>query len=134
MMEFSMPDVLVEVRGDWLKGRKAGFLEAIEDGVVAALRTPKEDKILRLIEHSPENFSIPRWASEQFIHIEIKLFRGRSLDLKRALYSAIVKNLEPFGVPPNDVKIILLEVSPSDVGMRGGRAACDLDLGYEIAI
>jgi len=56
------------------------------------------------------------------------------LDLKRALYSAIVKNLEPFGVPPNDVKIILLEVSPSDVGMRGGRAACDLDLGYEIAI
>jgi len=94
MMEFSMPDVLVEVRGDWLKGRKAGFLEAIEDGVVAALRTPKEDKILRLIEHSPENFSIPRWASEQFIHIEIKLFRGRSLDLKRVLYSAIVKNVE----------------------------------------
>ena len=34
-----MPDGLVEVRGDWLKGRKAGFLEAIEDGVVAALRT-----------------------------------------------------------------------------------------------
>ena len=134
MMEFSMPDVLVEVRGEWLKGCKADFLEAIEDGIVAALRTPKRDKILRLIEHSPENFSIPRWASEQFIHIEIKLFRGRSLDLKRALYSAIVKNLEPFGVPPNDVKIILLEVSPSDVGMRGGRASCDLDLGYQIAI
>jgi len=129
-----MPDVLVEVRGDWLKGRQADFLEAIEDGVVAALRTPMEDKILRLIEHSPENFSIPRWASERFTHIEITMFRGRSSDVKRALYRVIVENLEPFAVPPNDVKIILMEVSPADVGMRGGRAACDLDLGYEIAI
>jgi len=134
MVELSMPDVLVEVRGDWLKGRQAAFLEAIEDGVVVALSTPKEDKILRLIEHSLENFSIPRWASEQFTHIEITMFMGRSSDVKRALYSAIVKNVEPFGVPPNDVKIILIEVSPADVGMRGGKAASDLDLGYEVAI
>ena len=89
---------------------------------------------LQLVKHSPESFSLPRWASEQFTHIEITMFRGRSLDVKRALYSAIVKNLKPFGVPPNDIKIILLEVSPSDVGMGGGRAASDLDLGYEIAI
>jgi Tautomerase enzyme len=54
--------------------------------------------------------------------------------VKRALYRAIVNNLEPFGVPPNDVKIILSELSPSDVGVRGGRAASDLDLGYEIVI
>ena len=129
-----MPDVLVEVRSGWLKARKADFLEAIENSVVAALRTPKEDKILRLIEHSPESFSIPRWASEQFTHIELTMFRGRSLDVKRALFRAIVKNLEPFGVPPNDVKIILIEVSSADVGMHGGQAACDFDLGYEVAI
>lgn len=129
-----MPDVLVEVRGDWLKGRRADFIEAIEDGIVAALRTPKDDKILRLIEHAPENFSIPRWAGEQFTHIEITMFKGRSIDVKRALYRAIVKNLEPLGVPPNDVKIILIEVLPSEVGMRGGRAACDLEIGYQITI
>lgn len=129
-----MPDVLVEVRGDWLKGRRADFIEAIEDGIVAALRTPKDDKILRLIEHAPENFSIPRWAGEHFTHIEITMFKGRSIDVKRALYRAIVKNLEPLGVPPNDVKIILIEVLPSEVGMRGGRAACDLEIGYQITI
>ena len=84
---------------------------------------------MRLIEHSPESFSIPRWASERFIYIEITMFSGRSLDVKRALYHAIVKNLEPFGVPPNDVKIILLEEAPTGVGMRGGRAASDLDFG-----
>ena len=129
-----MPDVLVEVRGGWLKGRNAEFLEAIEEGIVAALRTPEDDKILRLVEHSLEDFSIPRRASEKFTHIEITMFEGRSLDTKRALYAAIVNKLEAFDVPPDDVKIILIEVQSADVGMRGGRAACDMEIGYEIAI
>jgi len=129
-----MPDVLVEVRGDWLKARKGAFIDAIEDGIVTALKTPKDDKILRLIEHAPECFSIPCWAGERFTHIEITMFAGRSLEAKRALYRAVVDNLQRFGVPENDVKIILIEVDPSNVGMRGGRAASDLTLGYEIAI
>jgi hypothetical protein len=129
-----MPDVLIEVRGDWLKARKGAFVDAIEDGIVTALKTPKDDKILRLIEHAPECFSIPSWASERFTHIEITMFAGRSLEAKRVLYRAVVDNLQRFGVPENDVKIILIEVDPSNVGMRGGRAAGDLTLGYEIAI
>lgn len=129
-----MPDVLIEVRGDWLKGRKAEFVEAVEDGIVAALKTPKGDKILRLVEYAPDCFSIPNWAGERFTHIEITLFAGRSLDVKRALYRTLVDNLAPFDVPAGDVKVILIEVDPSNVGMRGGRAAIDLDLGYEIAI
>ena len=129
-----MPDVLIEVRGDWLGEKKASFIDAIEDGIVKALRSPKEDKILRLVQHAPEDFSIPSWASERFTHIEITMFKGRSIEVKRALYRAIVENLQPFGVPGNDVKIILIEVSPSEVGMRGGQAASDLDIGYAIAI
>lgn len=129
-----MPDVLIEVRGDWLGGHKAGFIDAVEDGIAEALRTPKDDKILRLIEHAPDNFSIPQWAGERFTHIEITMFEGRSIDTKRALYRAVVRNLEAFGVRPNDVKIILIEVLPSEVGMRGGIAASDLAIGYEITI
>lgn len=129
-----MPDVLVDVRGDWLKERKAEFINAIEDGIVAALQMPKNDKIVRLIEHAPENFSSPHWASERFTHIEITMFKGRSMDAKRALYRIIVESLVSFEMPKADVKIILIEVLPSDVGMQGGIAACDLKLGYNIAI
>jgi hypothetical protein len=32
------------------------------------------------------------------------------------------------------VKIILIEVSADSVGMRGGIAACDLEIGYEIRV
>ena len=103
----------------------------VMDQCAAALRTPKDDKIARLIEHAPENFSIPTWAGN---HIEITMFEGRSIDAKRSLYRAIVSNLEPIGVPANDIKIILIEVPASDVGMRGGLAACDLNIGYEITI
>ena len=128
-----MPDVLIEVRGDWLRARKGEFIEAIEDGVVTALQTPKDDKIVRLIEHAPESFAIPRWAGERFTHVEITLFAGRSIEAKRKLYRALVERLERFKVPADDVKIILIEVDRANVGMRGGRAACDLELGYETA-
>lgn len=123
-----MPDVLIEVRGDWLKKRKSSFIEAVEDAITAVLQAPKDDKILRLVEHSPECFSIPIWASERFTHIEITMLKGRSIEVKSALYLAIVKSLEPFGVPPNDVKLILIEVEPSEITMRGGAAACDIDI------
>jgi hypothetical protein len=129
-----MPDVLAEVRKGWVASRGVQFLDAIHAAIVETLHTPEDDKVLRLVEHPPEHFAIPGSASERYTHIEITMFAGRTLAAKRALYKAIVRNLEPFGVPANDVKIILIEVSPGSVGMRGGVAACDLDIGYEIRV
>ena len=129
-----MPDVLAEVREGWVAGSGAQFLDAIHAAIVEALHTPEDDKVLRLVEHPPEHFAIPGSGSERYTHIEITMFAGRTLVTKRALYKAIVRNLEPFGVPPQDVKIILIEVSAESVGMRGGIAACDLDIGYEVRL
>jgi hypothetical protein len=129
-----MPDVLVEVRQGWLGNEGSQFLHAIHAGIVEVLRTPEDDKILRLVEHMPAHFAVPSPAGERYTHIEITMFAGRTLATKRALYKAIVNHLGPFGVPENDVKIILIEVSPESVGMRGGEPACDLDIGYEIKV
>jgi phenylpyruvate tautomerase PptA (4-oxalocrotonate tautomerase family) len=129
-----MPDVLAEVRRGWLAGRGTPFLDAIHAAIVETLHTPDDDKVLRLVEHPPEHFAIPGAADGRYTHIEITLFAGRTLATKRALYKAIVRNIESFGVPPQDVKIILIEVSAESVGMRGGLAACDLDIGYEIKL
>jgi phenylpyruvate tautomerase PptA (4-oxalocrotonate tautomerase family) len=132
--ETDMPDVLAEVRKGWVASRGVQFLDAIHAAIVETLHTPEDDKVLRLVEHPPEHFAIPGSAGERFTHIEITMFAGRTLATKRTLYHAIVRNLERFGVPPKDVKIILIEVSPESVGMRGGVAACDLDIGYEIRV
>jgi phenylpyruvate tautomerase PptA (4-oxalocrotonate tautomerase family) len=129
-----MPDILVEVKGDWLGERKTDFLEAIHAALVEALHTPSDDKIVRLIDHPRDHFIVPAGMSEKFTRIAIEMFVGRSIDAKRALYKAIVRAIISFGVPPNDIKIVLIEVPKENVGFRGGQAACDVDLGYSVSV
>ena len=128
-----MPDVLVEVQQGWIEGREREFLDSIQAALVEALHVPEDDKVLRLVARPPQCFAVPR-ASRRFTHIEITLFEGRTLETKRALYQAMTRRLEAHGVPSGDVKIILHEVSKANVGMRGGQAACDIDIGYQVAI
>ncbi|WP_024510595.1 tautomerase family protein [Bradyrhizobium sp. ARR65] len=129
-----MPDVLAEVRQGWIKEQGAAFLSAIHTAIVETLHTPEHDKVLRLVEHPPTHFAIPASAGERYTHIEITMFAGRTPATKRSLYKAIVRHLGPFGVPASDIKVILIEVPPESVGMRGGVAASDLDIGYEITV
>jgi Tautomerase enzyme len=70
--------------------------------------------------------------ARKFSRVEIVMFVGRSREVKRAPYKAIVEQLAPLGVPPEDVKVMHVEVPAENVGIRGGRAACDL--GYEINV
>jgi hypothetical protein len=129
-----MPDILVEVRGNWLDGRQAQFLDTLHDALTGALKYPPADKLLRLIEHAPECFAVPHGMGERFTRIEIVLFAGRSLDAKRRLYTAVVDALVAFDVAKADVKIVLIEIPTDNVGFRGGKAACDVDLGYALGI
>ncbi|HUC68442.1 MAG TPA: tautomerase family protein [Stellaceae bacterium] len=129
-----MPDLLVELRGAWLGERKADFIEAINAGLVAALHTPPEETLLRLIEHGPGDFLVPQGSGERFTRMEITLFAGRSIAAKRRLYQTLVHCLATFGVAPEDVKIVLIEVPKENVGYRGGKPASEIDLGYEVAV
>jgi phenylpyruvate tautomerase PptA (4-oxalocrotonate tautomerase family) len=129
-----MPDVLIEVRGDWVGNRRPQFIEAVHAALVEAIKIPSGDKVLRFVSHAPEDFIIPSGFGEKFTRIEIVMFAGRSLDAKRKLYKAIVRNLESFDVPAKDVKIALIEVPPENWGVRGGFAGCDIDLGFEIHV
>jgi phenylpyruvate tautomerase PptA (4-oxalocrotonate tautomerase family) len=129
-----MPNVLVETRGGWLGAKRTALLDAMRAATVEALRIPADALVLRLIEHPMECFAVPDGAAERYTHIVIQMFAGRSLSAKRALYQAIVRNLEPFGVPPDDVRVILNDIPLENVGMRGGKAAADLELGYEVKV
>ena len=129
-----MPDILIEVSGAWLEGRQTAFLETVHGAVVRALNTPDDEPLARLVEHPAVNYLTPHSAGECFTRIEIALFKGRSLDVKRRLYQELAHSLGPFGVPSADVKVVLVEVPPENVGFRGGQAASDVDIGYAIDI
>src|SRR5215510_6985734 len=84
-----MPNVLVETRGGWLGAKRTAFLAAIQAATVEALRIPPHSLVLRLVEYPMECFVIPHEThetAEQYTHIVIAMFAGRSLSSKRALY------------------------------------------------
>ena len=71
---------------------------------------------------------------EMYTHISIDAIAGRSLDAKRALYTAIVSNLEQLGIPKDHVKVLLREIELENWGIRGGQAGCDVELGFQVEV
>lgn len=94
------------------------------------------DRNVRLIAHEPHRFQCPpdRDKPELYTHISIDCFAGRSIEAKRLLYKVIVRNLSQFDIPANHVKIMLHEITAENWGIRGGQAACDVDLGFKIEV
>jgi phenylpyruvate tautomerase PptA (4-oxalocrotonate tautomerase family) len=128
-----MPNVRIETRAGWVSDPQA-LIETVQAALVEAIEIPDRDRTLRLIEHPASHFSVPPACGERFTLVEISLFDGRSLEAKRALYQALVRRLGDLGVPPSDVKVTLVEIPRENWGVRGGQAASDIDLGFEVRV
>ena len=131
-----MPTVLIEVRKPYTPEQEMGLMEAVHAALRDAFKIKPGDRDVRLIVHEPHRFACPPACEkpEAFTLIGIDAFAGRSVDAKRNLYRAIVANLEPFGIPKNHVKIVLREQPSENWGIRGGQAACDVDLGFKVDV
>lgn len=63
------------------------------------------------------------------------MFPGQSLEAKRKLYAALVRNLEERpGIPPEAVLVVLHEPAMECWGIRGGNAATDVELGFQVKV
>jgi len=127
-----MPLVRIEVRKSYSLQQGRNMIEAVHKAQCEVLRIPEHDRQIRLIEHRPEHFEVPPGKSQNYTLVEITLFSGRSLEVKRALYKAIVDNLGRCGIAPDDIFIVLNEQPRENWGIRGGQAACDVELGFKI--
>jgi phenylpyruvate tautomerase PptA (4-oxalocrotonate tautomerase family) len=99
-----------------------------------ALLIPEHDRQIRYIEYAPEDFQVPPDKTENYALVEITLFKGRSMDAKRNLYQAVVRNLGSLGIAPEDVLIVLIESPSENWGVRGGMPASEVDLGFKIEV
>jgi phenylpyruvate tautomerase PptA (4-oxalocrotonate tautomerase family) len=128
-----MPNTLITTRAGWIVD-PAAVIDAVQSALREALKIPEWDRTLRLIEHLPSHFAVPPGRGEKFTLVEVTMFSGRSMDAKRALYQAIVRNLAALGVPALDIKITLIEIPPENWGLRGGMPASEIDLGFKIEV
>jgi phenylpyruvate tautomerase PptA (4-oxalocrotonate tautomerase family) len=131
-----MPHVLIETRREYSEADEVALMDAVHGALERAFRIPPEDRHVRLLEHRPHRFACPPGTGQpdRFTQISIDAFEGRSIDAKRALYREIVASLEPLGIPRDHVSILLRDVPQSNWGIRGGLAACDVDLGFDVNV
>jgi Tautomerase enzyme len=128
-----MPNTLITTRAGWITD-PAAVIDAVQSALREALKIPEWDRTLRLIEHPSSHFAVPPGRGEKFTLLEVTMFSGRSMDAKRTLYQAIVRNLAALGVPALDIKITLIETAPENWGLRGGTPASEIDLGFKIEV
>lgn len=132
-----MPAVCIEIRQKYTVEQEIDLINAVHTALVTAFKIPNDDRDLRLVVHAPHRFQCPPNKShpEYFTLISIDCFAGRSLDAKRNLYRCIVENIVALGLVPADhIKIILREIPVENWGIRGGQAACDVNLGFEVKV
>jgi phenylpyruvate tautomerase PptA (4-oxalocrotonate tautomerase family) len=110
-------------------------LDGVHDALVHALEIPQDDRNQRLYVLDPENFERRPGRTDRFVVIEIFLFAGRSKDAKKKLYSRIVDNLgKRPGITPEDILIVLNEQPLENWGVRGGKPADEVDLGFNVNV
>ena len=129
-----MPNVRIEI----LKGRSLAerrrLLQAVHDALIEAFRIPDDDRTQRIVEYDPDNFEIPPGSSDRYTMIEITAFPGRSAEAKQSLYRALVRRLGEIAIDPMDVSVVITEPMLESWGVRGGRSAAEVDLGFSLDI
>ena len=112
-------------------GVPEAYQQALSDGVQEALATavnvPSDDRFHILTEHAtglifdPSYLGIER--TPEWVAIQITLRKGRTVEMKQALYRRIVENLakDP-GLRPEDVMICLVENELADWSFGKGEA------------
>ena len=131
-----MPWTLIEVRRTWSREEEIALIDAVHAAMVTAFEIPAKDKHVRLQVHEPHRFATPPTLTrpEYATLVSVDCFAGRSVEAKRRLYTEIVQRLEPLGIPRDHVSITLRESGTENWGIRGGQAACDVDLGFTVSV
>ena len=114
------------------EGHSVEERRAISDGIYEAMletiKMPEHDRFHVILEHSSENviadetyLNIARTGNTVFV--EITLLRGRTIEVKKALYRQIVERLSAnHGIPKEDILIVLTENDAADWSFGMGEA------------
>lgn len=131
-----MPSSLIEVCHQYSETDEIAIIDAVHNSLVSAFRIPVVDKHVRLLVHEPHRFShSPLLAHpERYTLVTIDCFAGRSVTAKRALYREIVNRLAAFDIPADHISVLVRESATENWGIRGGQAARDVDLGFDVTV
>lgn len=111
---------------------KRKLSDCVHSCVVEALSFPPEKRFHRFMSLDAEDFLFPPDRSERYIIIEIAMFAGRSVEVKKKLINLLYERLQQqldFAVA--DIEITITETPRSNWGIRG-QPGDELMLNYKI--
>lgn len=122
-----MPLVRISHRSGAGDAYRQALSDGVQEALTATVNAPADDRFHILTEHAsglifdPHYLGIER--SPEWVAIQITLRKGRTVEMKQALYHRIVENLakDP-GLRPEDVMICLVENDLADWSFGKGEA------------
>ncbi|WP_237071326.1 tautomerase family protein [Mycetohabitans sp. B2] len=129
-----MPLIKIEEQRPRTADEKARLVDLLFSVLRQTLGVSPNELQARYQTFKPEDFYPPAGTGE-YLGIEITLFAGRSLDVKRRLYERIVAEVaQARQIDPSRILVLLREEPLDNWGLHGGHAATDLKFDYAIAI
>ncbi len=117
-----------------LDAHRGALSAAIHESVVDALQYPRDKRFHRFIALAEEDFIFPADRSERYTIIEISIFAGRGVAVKKQLIRNIFANIErATGITPQDIEITIVETPRENWGIRG-KPGDELILSYNVAL
>ena len=117
-----------------LKLHQVNLSDAIHKAVVQALAYPGDKKFHRFIGLDESEFIFPTDRSSHYTIIEISMFEGRSVEVKKNLIRLLFKYIEQeFGIAPQDIEITIFETPKHHWGIRG-QCGDELALNFSVDI
>ena len=130
-----MPLVRITIRKGKSTEYKKALLDSVHAALVQAFKIPKQDRFQMLYELEKDCFEAPSTKTDNVTVIEVSVFKCRSDGAKKQLYKAIVDNLAKNpGIKGDDITIVLHEPPLENWGIRGGKPASEVVLGFKIDV
>ena len=122
-----MPLVRISHRAGQTDAYRKALSDGVQEAMASTVNVPADDRFHILTEHASglifdaQYLGIER--SAEWVAIQITLRKGRTVEMKQALYHRIVENLarDP-GLRPQDVLICLVENDLADWSFGNGEA------------
>jgi len=128
-----MAQVKIYARREWTETQRAALSAITHACLVEALGLPPDKCFQRFFALEAADFIHPADRSERYTILEIHLFAGRSVEVRKQLLRLLMARLSAqLDIPLNDIEITLVETPRENWGIRG-LPGDELALNYVVA-
>ena len=128
-----MAQVIVYGLRGHLEEVRAELSDVIHSCLVNALGLPADKRFQRFVMLEPENFIYPSDRTKRYTVLELSMFEGRSVEVKKRLIRLLFERCSALGIKRNDLEITIFETPKHNWGIRGVPGD-ELDLSYKVEV